>query len=173
MYFISLASALPEIGKAETRSIHVFQDPKVPDGSYAFIEFYCIDPECDCQLVRFVVLRDDGQVHASISYGWNSKTFYDKAFSSCDHNFPGPDFAILQPQGPYAEGLLDLCKTALLSDKAYIERLKRHNGLFKEEARKRDLFELIDSPSLQKSIPLGRNAPCSCGSGKKYKKCCY
>ena len=173
MYFVPLASVLPEIGELETRSLCVVQDPKVPDGSYSFIEFYCIDPECDCQLVRFVVLGDDGQVHASISYGWNSKAFYDEAFSACDHNFPGPDFAILQPQGPYAEGILDLCKTVLLRDRAYVDRLKKHNALFKEEARKRDLFELIDAPPLRKSGSAGRNDPCLCGSGKKYKKCCY
>ena len=28
------------------------------------------------------------------------------------------------------------------------------------------------SPEIRRRIKVGRNAPCSCGSGKKYKKCC-
>jgi uncharacterized protein YecA (UPF0149 family) len=26
---------------------------------------------------------------------------------------------------------------------------------------------------VQKQVKVGRNDPCPCGSGKKYKKCCY
>lgn len=33
--------------------------------------------------------------------------------------------------------------------------------------------ELLKNPTVRyASPPLGRNAPCSCGSGKKYKRCC-
>jgi uncharacterized protein YecA (UPF0149 family) len=33
--------------------------------------------------------------------------------------------------------------------------------------------ELIGKPApLSSSIKVGRNDPCPCGSGKKYKKCC-
>jgi uncharacterized protein YecA (UPF0149 family) len=27
--------------------------------------------------------------------------------------------------------------------------------------------------TIEKGIKVGRNDPCPCGSGKKYKKCCY
>ena len=171
MWFVSFAAVFPEIAASETRVLHTFESDVVPDSTYAFLECYCTDPECDCQLVRFVVMDTDGQEHASISYGWNNKAFYDEAFSACDHNFPGPDFAVLLPQGKYAKYFLDFCKNVLVRDVAYVERLKRHNALFKQEARKRDL-----SPStkpMQKSPAVGRNDLCSCGSGKKYKKCCY
>jgi hypothetical protein len=170
MYFTPFEDAVPSIGATETRVLHVFRDCEVPIGSYVFLECYCTDPECDCQLVRFVVVGEDGQKHACISYGWNDKAFYDEAFSACDHNFPGPDFAFLTLQGPYANYFLDFCKNILIRDEAYVERLKRHNILFKQAMRERDLSGY---QPIQKSPSLGRNEPCLCGSGKKYKKCCY
>lgn len=169
MYFTPFAIAVPEIGTSETRVLHVFENAKVPIGTYAFIECYCTDPECDCQLVRFVVVGEDGQEHACISYGWNDKAFYDEAFSACDHNFPGPDFAILTPQGRYADYFLDFCKNVLIQDRAFVERLKRHNVLFKQAARNQDLSK---NQTTEKRPALGRNEVCFCGSGKKYKKCC-
>ena len=170
MYFVSFAAVFPEIGTSETRVIYTFDNPEVPDGAYAFLECYCEDPECDCQLVRFIVMDQNGQLHASISYGWNSKAFYDEAFSACDHNFPGPDFAVLQPQGSYAKFFLEFCKNFLVRDETYVGRLKRHNALFKKEAKKRDLSKPL--PVRESRLP-GRNDPCLCGSGQKYKKCCY
>jgi uncharacterized protein YchJ len=29
-----------------------------------------------------------------------------------------------------------------------------------------------DSPPVTRNIKVGRNEPCPCGSGKKFKKCC-
>ena len=31
---------------------------------------------------------------------------------------------------------------------------------------------LLDAPVAAASVKVGRNEPCPCGSGKKYKKCC-
>jgi len=35
-----------------------------------------------------------------------------------------------------------------------------------------DLEKLLDPPKPVQSEKVGRNDPCPCGSGKKYKKCC-
>ena len=35
-----------------------------------------------------------------------------------------------------------------------------------------DLEKLLNPPQLIRSKKIGRNDPCPCGSGKKYKKCC-
>ena len=43
-----------------------------------------------------------------------------------------------------------------------IENPEEHNKIFEEPIR----FPL------NKKIKVGRNEPCPCGSGKKYKKCC-
>jgi SWIM/SEC-C metal-binding protein len=35
-----------------------------------------------------------------------------------------------------------------------------------------DLEKLLNPPKPVQSAKIGRNDPCPCGSGKKYKKCC-
>jgi len=35
-----------------------------------------------------------------------------------------------------------------------------------------DLEKLLNQPKPVRSVKIGRNDPCPCGSGKKYKKCC-
>ena len=35
-----------------------------------------------------------------------------------------------------------------------------------------DLEKLLNPPQVVKSEKIGRNDPCLCGSGRKYKKCC-
>lgn len=35
-----------------------------------------------------------------------------------------------------------------------------------------DLEKLLNPVKSAKSAKIGRNAPCPCGSGEKYKKCC-
>ena len=36
-----------------------------------------------------------------------------------------------------------------------------------------DLVRILEPPTpLQKAAKVGRNEPCPCGSGKKYKRCC-
>ncbi len=35
-----------------------------------------------------------------------------------------------------------------------------------------DIERLLDPPVPRRSEKVGRNDPCPCGSGKKYKKCC-
>jgi hypothetical protein len=42
-----------------------------------------------------------------------------------------------------------------------LERLKRHRDPVKPQA------------TVRKTADVGRNDPCPCGSGKKFKKCCY
>lgn len=34
------------------------------------------------------------------------------------------------------------------------------------------VIEIIKQPTVRKEVEIGRNDPCTCGSGKKYKKCC-
>jgi uncharacterized protein YchJ len=37
---------------------------------------------------------------------------------------------------------------------------------------KRERINLLKSEDIVRNISIGRNEPCPCGSGKKYKKCC-
>ena len=46
------------------------------------------------------------------------------------------------------------------------------NDIFDEETQKRLYLEQKKSGTVVKEQKIGRNDPCPCGSGKKYKKCC-
>ncbi len=54
----------------------------------------------------------------------------------------------------------------------HLYQLPYWNGIFNEETRKRFIMEQKRSRTVVKSEKIGRNDPCPCGSGKKYKKCC-
>ncbi len=50
--------------------------------------------------------------------------------------------------------------------------LPQWEAIFDEETRKRLYREQKASGTIRKPKKIGRNDPCPCGSGKKYKKCC-
>lgn len=50
--------------------------------------------------------------------------------------------------------------------------LPQWEKIFDEETRKRLYREQKASGTIRKEKKIGRNDPCPCGSGKKYKKCC-
>ena len=41
-----------------------------------------------------------------------------------------------------------------------------------EEEDLTDLERKLNPPTQRRTTKVGRNEPCSCGSGKKFKKCC-
>jgi hypothetical protein len=112
----------------------------------------------------------------------------------------GPFLDPLHAQAPYAPELLKLFTDMINSDPAYVARLHRHYVMFKEHCDGRPYagppFETPGqgkriasaeppmpgrkdrrgprpaTPSVPRGAKLGRNDPCPCGSGKKYKHCC-
>ncbi len=54
----------------------------------------------------------------------------------------------------------------------HLYTLSQWDGIFDEETRKRLALEQKKSKTIVKGEKIGRNDPCPCGSGKKYKKCC-
>lgn len=81
---------------------------------------------------------------------------YLNILSDCNISIPREDLQIV----------LDI-----LSEMANSTRLWSNNGQTPNE-----IFKLYERPHLKKlpakALKIGRNAPCPCGSGKKYKKCC-
>ena len=94
--FIHLRSVCPSLPKEGIKGLRISQDAHIPQGDYHYLEFYCVDPKCDCQLVRFLVTDENGNIQATFGYGWKNKAFYDIVFSNQDHHFPGP---ALEPTG--------------------------------------------------------------------------
>jgi len=54
----------------------------------------------------------------------------------------------------------------------WLYNLEEWAGLFDEEKRKQIRKDYNKSKQVIKPKKIGRNEPCPCGSGKKYKKCC-
>ena len=160
----------PEIAEKETRTIIAINDPDLPDGEYGLVEAYCNEPNCDCRRVFFnVYWWQKRKVVAVIAYGWESREYYIEWFGNDDPriipDLQGPVLNLGSPQSKLAPKLLERIKY-VVQDESYVARIKRHYRMFKET---------VDDRRPGKERPserIGRNAPCLCGSGKKYKKCC-
>lgn len=148
----------PEIAEKETRCMIIPPGKKIPEGEYFLIESYCNDDNCDCRRV-FINIFHNQDIVATIGYGWEDISFYEKWLGEKELavEIKGPILELGGQQSKYAKELLKLFKEVILRDNMYIERLKRHYDMFKFSKKKRK---------------IGKNAPCPCGSGKKYKKCC-
>lgn len=54
----------------------------------------------------------------------------------------------------------------------YLYSLKEWNDILSEDKIKEITVRWRSSKVIVNSVKIGRNEPCVCGSGKKYKKCC-
>ncbi len=54
----------------------------------------------------------------------------------------------------------------------HLYSLPQWDGIFDAETQKKLALEQKKSKTVVKGEKIGRNDPCPCGSGKKYKKCC-
>ena len=54
----------------------------------------------------------------------------------------------------------------------WLYELPQWEAIFTEEKRKELYKEQKNAHTIRKEKKIGRNDPCPCGSGKKYKKCC-
>ena len=177
----------PALAAKETRTITLFQSRDgIPAGSYAFLEFYCPDPDCDCRRVMINVVEEKQRTQflASISYGFDREA-----------EDAGPYLDPLNEQCPYADALMRVMQEVAFNDPVYVARLKQHYALVKRAAvdpahpgyetlrratesddgwlsvRAMDALARASETGLE-SRQVGRNDPCPCGSGKKYKRCC-
>lgn len=184
--------AFPKLADSELRSATIVPAYgwSLPGGQYAFMELYCNERGCDCRRVTIAVFAErDRDFVAHISLGFDS-----------DGVMAGPFLDPLNRQTPYAGELADLFTDIINEDPAYLARLQRHYVLFKERLEGRPYagppFEKpgvvkrvvavgramplsdrgadIASPArpVRRQAKIGRNDPCPCGSGKKYKRCC-
>jgi hypothetical protein len=183
MPYAPFQERFPEIARKETRAITVLGKSELPRDTYGLVEAYCDEPGCDCRRVFLnVVSTIRKKVLATIAFGWESKKYYAKWMGDNDpeviEGLMGPALNLASPQSELAPALLDQVR-AVLQDKKYVERLKRHYGLFRdaiereEEGNGRRGDSTDSDRNVLPSLPrVGRNDPCPCGSGKKYKKCC-
>ena len=65
-----------------------------------------------------------------------------------------------------------LYKNMVAAKAEWLYELPQWEEIFTEEKRKELYKEQKNSGTVRKEQKVGRNDPCPCGSGKKYKKCC-
>ena len=65
-----------------------------------------------------------------------------------------------------------LYKNMVAAKADWLYELPQWENIFTEEKRKELYKEQKNSGTIRKEKKIGRNDPCPCGSGKKYKKCC-
>ena len=186
-YLVPFLRVEPDLAAAETRTVTLFKPrEEIPAGSYGLIESYCPDPDCDCRRVMINVVEKEHprRYLAAISYAFDR-----------DIKDAGPYLDPLNEQCSYAGALLRLVEQVVLRDARYVARLERHYDLVKRAAHDPThpaydtLRQATDSDGGWASVrqmdallgktdpgpeprPVGRNDPCPCGSGKKYKHCC-
>lgn len=126
---------------------------------YLILDQYCLDPGCPCtEAVLMVVpwindeMKRDDEMVIRFDYQKNSWEMQDSPFNKQYH------LDSLFPE--IMKSIPDL--TGQLKKRHDI--LKKIYNRYKEEKN-------ISSENIKKT-KIGRNDPCPCGSGKKYKKCC-
>jgi hypothetical protein len=183
--------AFPKLAGSELRNFTVppGADSSLPADRYAFIELYCNDKGCDCRRVTIAVFAERQRKYVA---------YLNLGFDSSDA-MAGPFLDPLNPQAPYAQDLLTMLTDMINDDHAYLARLHRHYVMFKEKCEGRPyagrpfekpgtvrriaaerapgLDDLMRSrvgagDPIRRESKVGRNDPCPCGSGKKYKQCC-
>lgn len=179
MAYAPFYEKFPALAEKETRSITAAIGQQSSMDSYALAESYCDELDCDCRRVFFSVMSEkQKKIVAVVAFGWENKNFYAKWLGSNDpqtlKELIGPSLNLASAQSRYAPELLKLIDDFVLQDNNYIERLKRHYALFKEEIgkKRRGGEKYVNSNAASFPPKVGRNMPCPCGSGKKYKKCC-
>ena len=186
-YLVPFFQVEPALAAEETRTVTLLAPHEgIPADNYGLLESYCPDPDCDCRRVMLNVVAKEQPGHflAAISYGFDR-----------DAEDAGPYLDPLNEQCSYAPALLRLVRNVVLSDPHYVARLERHYELVKDAAHDPThpaydrLCQATDSDGGWISVhemdallgrvdpgpapaPVGRNDPCPCGSGKKYKHCC-
>lgn len=65
-----------------------------------------------------------------------------------------------------------LYKNMVMAKADWLYELPQWKDIYSEEELKRLYKEQKESTTIRKGKKIGRNDPCPCGSGKKYKKCC-
>ena len=56
---VSFGLLCPDLARHEVLQVVVRRGGELPPGTYAFLEFHCPDPECDCQVVMWHVVGRD------------------------------------------------------------------------------------------------------------------
>ena len=125
-----------------------------------FEDQYCSNPKCLCNeaMLTFYKIDDSKETQeAEFAVRMNLNNFkYDVEFNENEQNQIAEIIKSLRNSQPEVFGILK---------RRYKEVKNASKAIIKK-------FSLKEKKEEQPNIQVGRNDPCPCGSGKKYKKCC-
>jgi len=140
MPFVPFHQYFPEVAWHEVRSLTIPPGSPfgLPAGEYGFLELYCNDPGCDCRRVLFNVLaKGKPDVQAVIGWGWEDVEFYQRWLRDASlaeaTEAKGPALNPGSPHTALGPALVELVRNALLTDPAYVERIKRHYQMVRDK----------------------------------------
>lgn len=144
----------------------------LPQGPYAFLELYCCNPECECKEMRIEIVKQSSmdldyfetseQPTAVLKYEWESPL-----------SEQNPKLSDDAYQSEWAMAARQAFIDYVQADPHYNQELAARFLLMKiEPDAQLNHFDYPHTKIVRKTPKLGRNDPCFCGSGKKYKKCC-
>ena len=131
---------------------------QVGDINYIVFDSYCIVPDCDCTETRlsFTKETEESMTDENFSFVFN---YVNNEFKK------GINISESEMEEIAKEFTNDMRKILKQRHEELKEKLK---PLMIERIEKLNRKNLFMGPK----IKIGRNSPCPCGSGKKYKKCC-
>jgi hypothetical protein len=130
------------------------------DRRYWILDQYCLNPTCDCQNVSLAFATPDESGKSAkdvFAIFVDLKMKYQIEFSTI------PKKKLRQIVAAWLQHQPDVRETIAYRYK----KMKEVGRLALERSHKQEIAQLEAA-----RMNIGRNAPCPCGSGKKYKKCC-
>lgn len=140
--------------------IHYFPRAKIfkvdKDGEILIlIDLYCVSPYCGCTQINLEVFKENS---------------FDKSIGSFDFDYKKGKITDVEVGCTIRDAkafILQCRKKYPNFDKQIAKRNRNFRVLYKKYIQQN--FELPPTISSKK---IGRNSPCPCGSGRKYKQCC-
>lgn len=126
---------------------------------FTVVDQYCLNPDCSCKDVylSFYIVKETD--------------YSQQPLMSCLFDYQKNTFSSIEENGPLDHKLIASFRQAKPNLALFYK--KRHRGLRLMYVTY--LEKIAHSSRAAATLPLlniGRNDPCPCGSGKKYKKCC-
>jgi len=63
------------------RTVTISDEPRLPDGEYKFVDYYCTNKACDCRKTIIRIFHENRCV-SIVNYGWENPKFYLKWLKS-------------------------------------------------------------------------------------------
>ena len=134
----------------------------IKDGAaqYLFDDQYCINSTCSCKDVALVIVAiengvaRDGDLSPAVRYNYTTRKWKIETSPADGSSSVGRIMAKLHESSPDISGTLK--ERHRILRRLYTKYRKKHGFSTAEQPRQK----------------IGRNEPCPCGSGKKYKVCC-